>query len=239
MPPTPEPTAVLGLPVHLCSDYASWLRSRIEQGRGAHVVTLNAEMAVQSQRDAQLRQAIQQADLVVPDGSGLVGYLRWHHQRQHRCPGIELAAELLASVEERQGEVACYGGAPGVVDGAARAWQRQLPSLSVLTAHGYLSAQAERAFCQQLQARQPQLILVGLGSPRQEQWIARNRALCPNAVWMGVGGSFDVWAGTKARAPAWFRKHHLEWLYRLSQEPRRWRRMLTLPQFAWQTLRGR
>jgi N-acetylglucosaminyldiphosphoundecaprenol N-acetyl-beta-D-mannosaminyltransferase len=79
---------------------------------------------------------------------------------------------------------------------------------------------------------QPRVIFVGLGVPRQELWIAQNRHLCPDSIWIGVGGSFDIWAGTKQRAPAWFCNNHLEWLYRLYQEPWRWRRMMALPQFA-------
>ena len=74
--------------------------------------------------------------------------------------------------------------------------------------------------------------MVGLGVPRQEFWIAQHRHLCPQATWIGVGGSFDIWAGIKSRAPVWLRDNHLEWLYRLYQEPWRWRRMMALPEFA-------
>ena len=84
---------------------------------------------------------------------------------------------------------------------------------------------------EQLKREQPQVIFVGLGVPRQELWIRQNRHLCPNAIWIGVGGSFDIWAGTKDRAPKWLRENNLEWSYRLYQEPYRWRRMLALPRF--------
>jgi N-acetylglucosaminyldiphosphoundecaprenol N-acetyl-beta-D-mannosaminyltransferase len=81
-------------------------------------------------------------------------------------------------------------------------------------------------------------VLVALGVPRQETWIAdlpgRDAGL-----WMGVGGSFDVWAGVKKRAPRWMGALQIEWLYRLWQEPSRWRRMLALPAFAWAVLRQR
>jgi N-acetylglucosaminyldiphosphoundecaprenol N-acetyl-beta-D-mannosaminyltransferase len=72
-----------------------------------------------------------------------------------------------------------------------------------------------------------------LGIPRQEQWICQHRHLCPHSIWVGVGGSFDVWSGTKRRAPKIWQQLNLEWLYRLGQEPSRWRRMLALPQFMW------
>ncbi|HEY9835334.1 MAG TPA: WecB/TagA/CpsF family glycosyltransferase, partial [Vampirovibrionales bacterium] len=77
----------------------------------------------------------------------------------------------------------------------------------------------------------------GLGVPRQEFWIRENRHLCPEAIWVGVGGSFDIWSGQKERAPVWLQRLQMEWAYRLYQEPWRWRRMLALPQFAWISLK--
>jgi N-acetylglucosaminyldiphosphoundecaprenol N-acetyl-beta-D-mannosaminyltransferase len=89
-----------------------------------------------------------------------------------------------------------------------------------------------------LLAARPDLVLVALGVPRQETWI-HGLAGRRGGLWMGVGGSFDVWAGVKKRAPAWMGALRIEWLYRLVQEPRRWRRMLALPAFAWAVLRDR
>ena len=88
----------------------------------------------------------------------------------------------------------------------------------------------------QLRALKPDLVLVALGVPRQETWSERVAAGQPG-LWMGVGGSFDVWAGTKRRAPGWMCRMQLEWLYRLIQEPSRWRRMLSLPAFALKVIR--
>jgi N-acetylglucosaminyldiphosphoundecaprenol N-acetyl-beta-D-mannosaminyltransferase len=126
-----------------------------------------------------------------------------------------------------------YGGAPGIAQKAAQIWQQQLPELALAGIEdGYLSPEAEQELKVTLKTKQPRLILVGLGVPRQELWIAQHRYLCPDAIWIGVGGSFDIWAGVKSRAPVWLRDNHLEWLYRLYQEPWRWRRMMALPQFA-------
>jgi N-acetylglucosaminyldiphosphoundecaprenol N-acetyl-beta-D-mannosaminyltransferase len=226
-----KPYSVMGLPVHLIDDYTAWLRSHIQQQLGTHVVTLNAEMSMQAEQNPALANAIQKAELVIPDGAGVVLYLKLlFHQRVRRCPGIELAESLLQNTEAR---IFFYGGAPGVAAKAAEAWRQQVPVLNIIgTQHGYISAEEAEQFHQTLSQLQPELILVGLGVPRQELWIAQNRYLCPNATWIGVGGSFDIWAGTKSRAPAWLANNHLEWLYRLYQEPWRWRRMLALPQFA-------
>lgn len=226
---------VMGLPVHLCDDYDNWLGTRLKQKLGSHVVTLNAEMVMQAECNEALASIIRHAELVVPDGAGVIFYLLLHSQRQQRCPGIELAESLLQQAGQlgESCSVVFYGGQPGVAQEAAKVWQQQLPQLAIARIeHGYLSPEAEQEFKLTLQHQQPSLILVGLGVPRQELWIAQHRHLCPQATWIGVGGSFDIWAGIKTRAPIWLRENYLEWLYRLYQEPWRWRRMMVLPQFA-------
>jgi N-acetylglucosaminyldiphosphoundecaprenol N-acetyl-beta-D-mannosaminyltransferase len=249
--PSPlETTDVLGLPLHLSSDYVHWILEQLRYQQGAHVVTLNAEMAMQAETDPALATVIQQAELVVPDGAGVVLYLRMRGRKIARCPGIELAETVLehlptatpssAEAGVRPPSVFFFGGAPGVTDTAAELWRQRVPELAIAgTQHGYLSDADQDSFLQTLQALQPAVILVGMGVPRQEFWIAQNRHLCPHSIWIGVGGSFDIWAGTKERAPEWLRNNHLEWSYRLYKEPWRWRRMLALPQFAWRSLRHR
>lgn len=233
-------SSVLGVPIHLCNDYAGWVRSRLERKVGTHIITLNAEMAMLAERDAEFGEIVRSADLVIPDGSGVVLYLRLRNQQQQRCPGIELAGALVESAGSLgdAATVVFYGGAPGVAERAAAFWQQRCPGLRAVSRHGFLSASEEEEFLNLLRDRRPSLILVGLGVPRQELWICRHRALCPEATWIGVGGSFDIWSGAKSRAPVWLRDLHLEWLYRLYQEPWRWRRMLVLPQFAWRALTG-
>jgi N-acetylglucosaminyldiphosphoundecaprenol N-acetyl-beta-D-mannosaminyltransferase len=229
--------SVLGLPVHLIRDYPAWLGDRVNRRLGCHVVTLNAEMTMQAEQNATLASIISHADLVIPDGAGIVLYLRLHGKRVQRCPGIELSEHLLRRSIADQWSVFFLGGAPGVADQAAAEWQQRVPGIAIVgTQNGYLKPEEEPAFLDRLKTLQPQVIYVGLGVPRQELWIAQNRHVCPEAVWIGVGGSFDIWAGTKQRAPKWLCDNHLEWVYRLYQEPWRWRRMLALPKFAWRSL---
>jgi N-acetylglucosaminyldiphosphoundecaprenol N-acetyl-beta-D-mannosaminyltransferase len=234
-----EEASILGLPIHVSDDYAGWLLDRLQQQQGVHVVTLNAEMAIQAEQRDELASIIRQADFIVPDGAGAVLYLRLRGKRVQRCPGIELAETVLqrSTQLEQPCSVFFYGGQPGVSQRAAQCWQQQVPGLTIAgTQHGYISFKEQAQLLQTLTDLQPTLILVGLGVPRQELWIAEHRHLCPNAVWMGVGGSFDIWAGEKTRAPGWLRDNHLEWVYRLYQEPWRWRRMMALPKFAWRAL---
>lgn len=235
---TPKTATVLGIQVHLLSDYVRWLQTCWHLGQGVHVVTLNAEMVMLARKNRELASAIEQAELVIPDGAGVVLSLRLQGKQQERCPGIELAGYLIKSIAEKktEREIFFYGGVPNRAEAAAQQWRDQYPNLSITTQHGYLSPEEQMQLCQQLSEQQPRLILVGLGVPRQELWIAKNRHLCPQAIWIGVGGAFDIWGGAKQRAPTWFCEHNLEWLYRLYQEPSRWRRMLVLPQFAWASL---
>ncbi|MDJ0735445.1 MAG: WecB/TagA/CpsF family glycosyltransferase [Nostocaceae cyanobacterium] len=232
--------SVLGLPVNIMSDYPDWLLERLQQGLGTHVVTLNAEMTMQAERNQILAQIISCADLVIPDGAGIVLYLQLLlQQKVRRIPGIELAEAMLEKLGQPgiNAKVFFYGGAPGVSAKAAEFWQQQLPGLNIVGTYcGYHSTAQEEQLRQNLAQIQPQVILVGLGVPRQELWIAQNRHLCPEAIWIGVGGSFDIWSGRKTRAPKWLANHNLEWLYRLYQEPWRWRRMLALPEFACKAL---
>lgn len=234
----PKTATVLGLPVHLLSHYTDWLLEQIQQRQGVHVVTLNAEMAMQAEQNPALAEVIRKAEMVIPDGAGVVLSLRLRGLQVQRCPGIELAESLLRRTPSLgKCSVFFYGAAPEVIQTAALSWQQRVPDLSIVgVQHGYLAPEEQPQLRQRLKQLQPQIILVGLGVPRQELWIAEHRHLCPQAVWIGVGGSFDIWAGNKTRAPRWLRNNNLEWVYRLYQEPWRWKRMLALPQFAWRSM---
>ena len=231
----PQQFSILGLPIHLMDDYIGWLTARIQAGIGTHVVTLNAEMSILCETHETLRAIVQQADLTIPDGSGIVFYLRLHGKKIRRTPGIELAESLVknAGQDDRKERVFFYGGAPGVAESAAQSLREKYGDINIVgTQHGFISGAEIEKLQENLKQLQPQLIFVGLGVPRQELWIAENRSLCPQATWIGVGGSLDVWSGLKSRAPAILADNHLEWLYRLYQEPWRWRRMIALPVFA-------
>jgi N-acetylglucosaminyldiphosphoundecaprenol N-acetyl-beta-D-mannosaminyltransferase len=236
--PTPQTFPILNLYVHLLDDYLNWLLARLERGIGTHVVTLNAEMTMMAEENAALSQAIKTAELIIPDGSGIIIYMRLRGIKHQRCPGIELAQSLI----ERTGQsnsanfLGFFGGTPETAVAAVQTWQKKYPNLNILSQDGYISEEKETEWKKTLQKQQPQIIFVGIGVPRQELWIRENRHLCPNSIWIGVGGSFDIWAGNKARAPEWLRNNNLEWSYRLYQEPWRWRRMLSLPKFLWRSL---
>ena len=236
--PTPKTFPILSLYVHLLNDYKDWLLARLDRGIGTHVVTLNAEMTIMAEENAALSEAIKAAELIIPDGSGIILYMRLRGVKHQRCPGIELAESLIAKAGQTKtiNSLCFFGGTSETSIQAVRAWQQKYPNLNILSKDGYISEEEETEWKRTLLHKQPQIIFVGIGVPRQELWIKENRHLCPNSIWVGVGGSFDIWAGNKDRAPAWLRNNNLEWSYRLYQEPWRWRRMLSLPKFLWRSL---
>lgn len=234
----PVRTQVLGVPVDVCPDVLQAALALRRRG-GGQIVTLNAEMTMAARADPALGAAIAAAQLVIADGAGVVWALARQGFRVRRSPGIELAWNLLEQAAAQGWRVALVGASPPVMAALRQRLAQALPNLQVVfSAHGFQAADAWPELERQLLAARPDLVLVALGVPRQETWIhalPRPR----QGLWMGVGGSFDVWAGAKKRAPTWMGALQIEWLYRLLQEPRRWRRMLALPEFAGAVLRER
>jgi N-acetylglucosaminyldiphosphoundecaprenol N-acetyl-beta-D-mannosaminyltransferase len=235
-PPSWTVTSVLGVQVAVSGNvFAAALE--LKQRGGGQIVTLNAEMTMAARANPELGAAIAQAGLVIPDGAGVVWALGRQGYRVPRSPGIELARQLLVYAAAHQWRVALVGGSPEVMERLVERLQSEIPTLDLAFAiHGYQAPDQWPGIEQQLREARPDLVLAALGVPRQETWIQRLHAGQPG-LWMGVGGSFDVWSGAKERAPEWMGRFQIEWLYRLIQEPSRWRRMLALPAFAWAVLR--
>lgn len=232
--------SVLGSPVDCISmdDAVAFLMERAASGVGAHVVTINPEMALSAVHDSELADAISRADLVVPDGIGVVRGLRiLGYGPPGRVPGIELATGLMRSAASSGMALFLVGAEPGVADAAAERMASDIPGLEVAgTFHGYFQEAEEEAVLSRIQDADPSFVLVGMGAGKQEKWIVKARKSAPSAVWIGVGGSFDVMSGNVKRAPVAFQKLGLEWFYRLVTEPRRAKRMTALPAFVFAVL---
>lgn len=234
----PVRARVLGIPVNVSNDVFGDAVTLHGAG-GGQIVTLNAEMTMAARADPALGAAIEAARMVIPDGAGVVWALGLQSHRVRRSPGIELARRLLEHAATVGWRVALVGASPAVMDQLRERLAHDLPGLDlVFSVHGYQPAEAWPGLEHQLLQCRPDLVLVALGVPRQETWI-QELPEPRSGLWMGVGGSFDVWAGIKKRAPGWMGALQIEWLYRLIKEPSRWRRMLSLPAFAWAVLRER
>lgn len=224
-------------PVHLAemAEALDFAKSRVAHGQTAQVVTLNPEMIMQGEQNGDLGRVLKNADLVLPDGAGLVWALRKKGHPVKRLPGIEFSEALLAWAAEANQSVALVGAAEEVLTLAVEKLTARFPGLRIVYQHhGFFNAGAEEAQIAEACAHiQPKIVLVALGVPRQELWIERYKSLFTGAIFVGVGGSLDVWSGKTLRAPAWMRRLNLEWLYRITSEPWRIQRIYkTLPMFV-------
>ncbi len=207
--------------------------------RTRQVVTLNPEMVMAARRRPDLAAILARADLVTPDGVGVVwAARRLGRSLPGRVAGIDLVEALLAAGAEAGWRFYFLGAAPGVAEEAARAAAERYPGLRVVgTHHGYFAASEAERVAREVSAAGADVLLVALGSPAQEEFIAPRREHLGAGVAIGVGGTLDVLAGRARRAPAWLRRVGLEWLYRIVRDPRRWGRALALPAFALAVLR--
>lgn len=231
---------VLGYPVDLVDEASALeiVEAAWRAEKGLHVVTLNAEMVVAAQQDQRLDRIIRHAHMIVPDGAGVVWAIRLTGHHVDRLPGIDLAQALLSSAAAKGVGVALLGGRQEVLSTLLEVLPRLHPGLKIVASHnGYFSQEEEAKVVENIAQADPQLVLLALGAPKQEYFADQWRSRWNKAVIIGVGGSFDVWTGTVKRAPRGFQRLHLEWLYRLLQEPWRFKRMSsTLPKFGLQVL---
>ena len=207
-------------------------------GAGGYIVTANPEIVLRCREDAAYAAAVNGAALVLADGVGDLCAARiLGTPLPGRVAGADLVPRLLARLAERGGSVFLYGARPGVAERAGESLQSACPGLRIAgTENGYISD--ETALLEALEREKPDLLLLGLGAPRQELWMAENRQRTP-AVMIGVGGLLDVFAGDIPRAPESWQRLGLEWLYRLLCEPRRFKRVIRLPKILLLALRER
>lgn len=210
-------------------------------GEGGYIVTANPELILRARTEIELRQVVDGAALVLADGVGVLYAADiLGTPLPERVSGSDLVPALLPKMAERGASLFLYGGKPGVAERAAAALKALYPGLRIAgTENGYISD--ETALLERIQEAKPELLLVALGAPRQERWMAEHRAL--PCLMIGVGGLLDVFARDIPRAPIGWQKAGLEWLYRLYKEPRRLPRMVKLPWVlalaGWQRLRKR
>ncbi len=211
----------------------------IRSGRPHWIITINPEFLYRAQFERKLLDLANRADLITPDGMGIVWACRLAgYATPERVTGTDLMLRLLEMSASEGWRVYLVGAAPGVAEAAAEKLRSAHPGLRVVgTQHGYFKDNEENEVAKEIKKAGPELLFVGLGAPKQEQWIDRYVEETGAAAAIGVGGSFDVVAGRVRRAPQWVRRLNLEWLYRLLKEPSRWRRQLVLPLFAWLVIR--
>lgn len=215
----------------------------IDAREGRYVVTPNPEIVMLAKENPALKEALAGADIVLPDGAGIIkGAAILGRPMKEKVPGIDFACGVMARLAERGGSVYLFGAKPGVAEAAAETLRTKFPGLVISgTSDGYFSD--DGPIIEKIKDAAPDLLLVCLGAPKQELWMAKMSGKLLVGLMVGLGGSLDVFAGTVKRAPEAWQKLDLEWLYRLLKEPRRIGRMMKLPLFvieaAGERLRGK
>ena len=207
----------------------------IETRRGAYIATPNAEIVMAAQRNQELRQIINRSDLAIPDGAGLLLAARINGDPlRTQVAGTDVAEQLCALAADKGYRLFLLGGGPNVAAKAATSLRLRYRNLSVAGVFEGDSSPAGDTECRaRIAAVAPvDIIFVGFGAPRQELWMSRNCPVIGVPLALGFGGAIDFLAGTVKRAPPRIRALSLDWLYRLIQQPWRWRRQMALPRFV-------
>ena len=213
----------------------------VEQGDRPHAVyAVNPEKNFSVPKDPTLYETFRGADLLVPDGIGVVMAARiLHGVRLQRVPGVELMAEICSLAARKGYGVFIYGAREEVSAGAAEELARRYPGLRIVgRANGYVKEDGMPGLIDRINASGAEILFLALGSPRQENWYARHRNLLSSVkVCQGIGGTLDTIVGTVKRAPELWCRCNAEWLYRLLSEPKRAGRQKVLPVFAVRVVR--
>lgn len=231
---------VLGYDVDLMTfeDAVQVVEEKLENNEGLHIVTINPEIIEHGKKNYKFSDIIKKSKLVVPDGVGIKIALKLKGIKQEQIPGIELAKEILKSCQFMHKTVALVGAKEEVIKRTVELLESEIDGLNIVYArNGYFTETKETEIIESLTNANPNFVLVALGAPKQDFFINKCREGLPNSVFIGVGGSFDVWAGVVERAPELYRTIGCEWLYRTIKQPQRLKRIYkTLPLFLFKAI---
>ena len=218
-------------------------KALLQGEHAARVVTPNAEIAYEALHDENMRMLLNSAELMLPDGAGVVLASKiLKTPLKQKVAGVDFADGLLGVLETTGQSLYLLGSKPGIGELAAQKMMQKHPRLRIAgIADGYF--QDEAPVIDKINASGADVLFVCLGAPKQEQFMARHQKALHVKLMAGLGGSLDSFAGTVKRAPKWMIRLNLEWLYRLIKEPKRFKRMLRLPKYLWavvcKRIRGR
>jgi N-acetylglucosaminyldiphosphoundecaprenol N-acetyl-beta-D-mannosaminyltransferase len=203
------------------------------------IITVNPELVYQAAHDPALRQFINSVELKTADGAGLLWAAKYlKRPLPERITGIDLLYQIFALANRHGYRIFLLGSTKETISKAAANIQQTYPNLNIVGWHdGYFNignaADSELAVKEKIKAARPDILIVGMGAPKQDYWITQNKDALGVPLSIGVGGSFDIISGLKKRAPQWIQKIRAEWVYRLLKEPWRIRRQINLFKFMW------
>ncbi len=203
----------------------------------SQVVTINPEMFDCAKIDKEFSDILNSAEMVIPDGVGVKLGLKILGNNVEKIAGIDFARKMIDKSAENNLPVALIGAKPEVIKLAKENLEKEVEGLNIVYIQDGYFKDDDRVL-EELKNANPRLILVALGSPKQEKFIAKAKNILNYGLMVGVGGSFDVWSGTVERAPEIYQKFGIEWLYRTVKQPERFKRIFpTLPLFVLRVLR--
>ncbi len=228
----------VGVDTYSMTEAADVLVSAMDKDAPFAVYTPNSEIILYAYKNPDYLEIINRGDMITPDGIGVVHASKiLKRPLKERVGGFDLANMVLDKIAGTGKKVYLFGGKPGVAEDAAKKICELYPGTEICgTADGYFDAEKEQNIIADIREKKPDLLFVCLGFPKQETWIDAHKNELNAKVFMGIGGSLDVFAGTVKRAPVAFQKLGLEWLYRLLKQPSRFIRMLALPKFGFTVL---
>jgi N-acetylglucosaminyldiphosphoundecaprenol N-acetyl-beta-D-mannosaminyltransferase len=239
-----ERRVILGVPVDPVTygETLDRIAAFVSGDRLHQICTVNPEFVMTAQDDPAFMAILNQADLCIPDGVGLLWAARHlGTPLQERVAGSDLTWLIAERAAVEGWRLFLLGAREGVAARCADILSARYPGLEVIgTYPGSPRHEENAAIVGRVNAARPDILLVAYGAPAQDKWIARNRDALPTVrMAMGIGGAFDFVTGEAKRAPRWVQRLGLEWLDRLLREPWRWRRQLALPRFVWTVLQSR
>ena len=228
-----ERTTVLNCPVDLLNAESALSKAHnaLISAKNFQIITINPEMIMNAQKTPKFFDIIKSSDMNIPDGVGVKIALKLKKINQDNIRGVDFARSLIKLASENNYKIGFLGAKEEIIQKVKENVLNKYPSLNIVyLRNGYFSNDEE--IINEISAASPQILLVGLGSPKQEELILKLKAKLKGCVMIGVGGSFDVFSGVVKESPVIFRKLGLEWLYRTIKEPKRFKRIFpVLPIF--------
>ncbi len=243
MTPSEQTIDILGFPTsrknagEIIETVKGWL---LENNRSRHLMALNPIKVCRARKEPALAEHIREADLVYPDAFGIAWAMRRFGKKKYQpIPGCDLMMEFMKIASETGYKVYLIGSKQNVIEKAKTKLQAEFPGLCISgIRNGYFSSDQDYDdLLNELKTLKPQMVFAGMGALIQENLVKRIKKFCDDRQFaipllMGVGGSFDAITGAVPRPPGWMLALHLEWFFRLLQQPLRAPRMIALPKFA-------
>lgn len=215
----------------------NYVDSLIDGASSSHIVTINPEIIEYANKHEDFAKILNEAELVIPDGIGIKLGLKINGINAQRITGIGFARALIEHAAENNFPIALVGAKPHVIEKVKEKLEAEFPDLKIVYTHdGYFKENSE--LFEDIKKAAPKILFVAMGAPKQEEFIYELKTVLPSTVMIGIGGSFDVWAGEVKRAPEIWQKMGLEWLYRTIKQPERFKRIFpTLPLFVYNVIK--